>query len=91
MSQATLSVRLDSIDKKQFEEFCNDVGLNISAAINLFVKTVIKKQRIPFEIESDPFYSETNMNRLRKAITRVEAGHYAIHEPTEAENDACLG
>lgn len=85
MAQATLSVRLDSADKKLFEEFCNDVGLNISAAINLFVKTVIKKQRIPFEIERDPFYSAENMDRLRKAVARVEAGHYTIHEPAEVE------
>ena len=85
MSQSTLSVRLDSNDKKMFEEFCNDVGLNISAAINLFVKTVIKKQRIPFEIERDPFYSEANMNRLRKAAAEVKAGQFSICEPVEVD------
>ena len=85
MSQSTLSVRLDSNDKKMFEEFCNDVGLNISAAINLFVKTVIKKQRIPFEIERDPFYSEANLNRLRKAAAEVKAGQFSIREPVEVD------
>lgn len=79
MPQATLSVRLDSNDKQLFEDFCNDVGLNVSAAVNLFVKTVIKKQRIPFDIDRDPFYNSENMARLRKAAEEVEHGHYTVH------------
>lgn len=50
MAQATLSVRLDSTDKQYFEEFCKAAGMSISTAINVFVKSVIKNQRIPFDI-----------------------------------------
>ncbi len=85
MSQTTLSVRVDSMDKKYFEDFCKTTGLNVSVAINLFIKSVIRKQRIPFEIEADPFYSTENIARLRKSIAEVEAGHYAVHEPAEVE------
>ncbi len=90
MAQATLSVRLDSTDKQYFEEFCKSAGLNVSVAINMFVKAVIKKQRIPFEIEGtpishsdDPFYSDENMKRIREAVAEIDAGHYTIHEPIE--------
>ena len=92
MAQATLSVRLDSTDKRYFEEFCKSAGLNVSVAINMFVKAVIKKQRIPFEIEGtpiphndDPFYSEENMAEIRKALAEVKAGHYVVHEPIEVD------
>ena len=85
MSQVTLSVRVDQLDKQYFENFCKSVGLNVSTAINLFVKSVIRQQRIPFEIEGDPFYNEQNMERLRKAIARVENGNYTIHEPVEVK------
>ena len=54
MAQATLSVRLDRMDKEHFEAFCQDAGLNVSVAINMFVKSVIKNQKIPFEITGDP-------------------------------------
>ena len=88
MAQATLSVRLDSTDKRYFEEFCKSAGLNVSVAINMFVKAVIKKQRIPFEIEGtpishndDPFYSEENMKRIREAVADVEKDRYVAHEP----------
>ena len=85
MAQATLSVRIDHEDKKYFEEFCNNAGLNVSVAINMFVKAVIRTQRIPFEIEADPFYSERNLKRLRKSIAEVEAGHSTVHELVEVD------
>ena len=85
MAQATLSVRLDSADKRCFEDFCKAAGLNVSVAINMFVKAVIRKQRIPFEIEGDPFYSEENIAEIRKALAEVKAGHYVVHEPLEVD------
>lgn len=53
MSQTTLSVRLDSADKKRFEEFCSETGMNVSVAINMFIKAVLRESRIPFSIECD--------------------------------------
>ena len=50
MSQSYLSVRVNEIDKKEFENFCNDVGMNVSVAINMFIKTVLKENRLPFEV-----------------------------------------
>ena len=85
MAQTTLSVRLDSMDKYCFEEFCKAAGLNISTAINIFVKAVIKKQRIPFAITCASFYNEENMDEIRSALARVKAGHYTVHEPIEVD------
>ena len=44
-NMSTISVRLDSNDKHLFEEFCNDVGMSISTAVNMFVKNVMDKIR----------------------------------------------
>ncbi|MHC1747336.1 MAG: type II toxin-antitoxin system RelB/DinJ family antitoxin [Cellulosilyticaceae bacterium] len=89
MAQSTLSVRMDEKVKKQFDTFCNEVGMNTSVAINLFVKTVLREKRIPFEIalNDDPFYSEANQSRLDKAIERVEAGKGTVHDLIEVHND----
>lgn len=54
MGQTTLNVRMDEDVKRQFDAFCADVGLNASVAVNLFVKTVIRERRIPFEIAMTP-------------------------------------
>lgn len=54
MKQTTLSVRMDEEMKNEFDAFCADVGMNASVAINLFVKTVLREKRIPFEITNQP-------------------------------------
>lgn len=80
MPQTTLSVRIDSDDKKQFEDFCNRTGMNVSVAVNMFVKSVLRESKLPFEVKADPFYSETNMERLRKSIAQMEATGGTVHE-----------
>lgn len=52
MNQSMLSVRVNSADKKQFEKFCNETGMNVSTAINLFIKAVIRDKKLPFEIKT---------------------------------------
>ncbi len=87
MEQSILSVRIDSDDKKKFEIFCNETGMNVSVAINMFVKAVLREQRLPFEIKTDPFYSDVNMARLKKATAELEAGKGTEHELIEVEHD----
>ena len=80
MEQSTISIRIDSPLKKYFEEFCKNVGMNMTTAISIFATTVVKEQRIPFEISADPFYSEKNMARLRKSMREIEENGGTVHE-----------
>ena len=50
MAQSILSVRMDSETKAQFAAFCNEVGMSVSTAINLFAKQTLRERRIPFTI-----------------------------------------
>ncbi len=52
MNQSILSVRVNAEDKKSFEKFCNDTGMNVSTAINMFIKAVLRDNRLPFEIKT---------------------------------------
>ncbi|MBO5598332.1 type II toxin-antitoxin system RelB/DinJ family antitoxin [Oribacterium sp. NK2B42] len=80
MAQATLSIRVDSEDKKKFENFCSETGMNVSVAVNMFMKKVIREQRIPFEITADPFYSDSNMERLRRNAEEMNRTGGTVHE-----------
>lgn len=86
MAQATISARVDSTDKSAFDAFCADVGISSSAAINMFIKAVLREHRIPFAIEADPFYSETNMAFLREGIAQLNAGRGTPHELIEEDD-----
>ena len=86
MSQAMLSVRLSSEDKSRFEQFCEQTGMNVSVCVNMFVKAVLREQRLPFEVTTDPFYSEANMSELKSRIADMKAGrNISEHEIIEDE------
>lgn len=85
MQQATLSIRVNSEDKKNFEEFCEQAGLNVSVAVNMFVKAVIREQKLPFEVKVDPFYSRENMERLEQSVQQLKDGNGTEHELIEVE------
>ena len=82
MALSTLTARVEESDKKDFDYFCSSVGLNASAAINLYVKAVLREGRIPFEIkmDQDPFYSASNMTSLKKSIKELREGKGTAHE-----------
>ena len=77
MAQSILNVRVNSQDKKDFEEFCTETGMNISVCVNMFIKAVLRDKRLPFEVktseQSDPFYSEANVRELDRRIADLRA------------------
>lgn len=54
MSQVAFSVRMDSELKEKFEKLCEDLGMNMTTAFNIFARTVVREQRIPFEVSAAP-------------------------------------
>lgn len=89
MGLATISARIDESDKKHFDIFCNDVGINTSTAINMFIKAVIRERRIPFEISqpADPFFSEANQQYVIKSVRELRSGKGTTHELIEADDE----
>ena len=89
MALATLTARVDEKDKASFDTFCSNVGLNTSTAINLFVKAVLRENRIPFEIAqtTDPFFSEANMAYVKKSVQELRAGKGTAHELIEVNDE----
>lgn len=68
MNQTAFTVRMDSELKKQFSSLCENLGLPVSVAINLFAKTAVRENRIPFELSLQP-------NELtKKKIALAEEG-----------------
>ena len=53
MAVSTFSVRMDEKLKKELDELCAQFGMNISVAINIFARAVVRERRIPFEISAD--------------------------------------
>lgn len=64
---AQISLPIEDDVKKKAEQVCGDIGMSLSTAINIYLKKLGREKRIPFEVAVDPFYSQENMDRLKKS------------------------
>lgn len=71
---ATLQVRLDDILKEQAQAVVQEMGLDLSGAIRIFLAQVVKENGLPFRPTNDPFYSARNQEALRRSVAQIEAG-----------------
>jgi len=88
MALSTVTARVSNQDKSKFDEFCSSVGLTSSAAINMFIKAVLREHKIPFEIkQEDPFYSPDNQAYILKSVNELKDGKGKAHELIEVEDE----
>ena len=87
METLNLNVRVDANDKKNFEKFCDNVGMNVSTAVNMFIKAVLREQKIPFEVRSKTF-NETVYEKLQEAELEMNSTskRYSKEEVLESMN-----
>lgn len=68
MQQANISIRVDKTVKEKFCDLCEALGLTTTAAFTLFMKSVIRERKIPFEIAIDE-----NQEWREKAVENFES------------------
>lgn len=50
LNDTTMTIRVNSETKKKAQELFADIGLDMSSAINIFLKRAILEEKIPFEV-----------------------------------------
>ena len=53
MATTNLNIRTDKDIKDQAEAIFNELGLNMTTAVNMFLRTAIREHGIPFELKLD--------------------------------------
>ena len=69
MAQTNISIRMDAELKRQFEEFCSDIGMSMTTAFTVFAKKAVRENKIPFEVGGDIPNEET-----RRALEEARMG-----------------
>ena len=77
---AQISLRVDDDIKRKAERTFDDIGLSMSTAINIFLKAVVRENRISFELSADPFYSNENIAELERRISDIQSGKSTLKE-----------
>ncbi len=73
---SAINVQVDAKDKEQATNILKDLGLNMSTAINMFIKQIIKRDGLPFSV-SNPRPSKELLESLKegdKIISELESG-----------------
>ena len=53
MSKTSMSIRLDSEVKEQAQQVFNSLGMDMTTAINIFLRQAIQYQGLPFDVRLD--------------------------------------
>lgn len=84
---AQINLRVDDDVKKQAELVCNDIGISLSSAINIYLKKLGREYRIPFDVSVDPFYSKKNIEYLEEKLSEYKKGNMKLIENEIIEDE----
>ena len=88
MAQAVnINFRMDADLKKSMESVCADMGMSMTTAFTIFAKKVSRERRIPFEVNADPFYAESNLKYLEQVVRDIDSGKTKLVEHDLIEVD----
>lgn len=80
MSTTNINVRVDSALKKEAEALFNDLGLSMSSAINMFLRSAINHDGIPFEVKRQAPNAETKAALDEYEEMKKNPGNYKRYE-----------
>lgn len=69
MAQTNINIRMDENLKRDFEHLCGELGMNMTTAFNIFARTMVRYNGIPFEVSLNIPNAET-----RAAIEEANSG-----------------
>ena len=90
MAMVNVNIRMEKDVKDKLNEFCKEVGMNMSTLFNVFAKKVVRENKVPFSLDIDPFYSEENVKFIKESIKQLDEGKVikkSIDELERMENE----
>ena len=59
VSTARISVNIDSEVKQSAQKILSEIGMDLTTAVDLLLRTVVREERIPFNLQTERAYRET--------------------------------
>ena len=86
MTTANINVRTDAMLKAQAQQIFESIGLDLSTAINLFLKQTVKANNLPFVIGLQ-YTNQEEVTKKRVSRRGVWKGKYTLPEDFDAPLD----
>jgi len=84
VTNANINIRVDSDVKSKAQDVFLGLGLDMTSAINIFLRQAIRKNGIPFELMNEPPTNRRNLPQPGCLKGKIhEAEHHDWFEPLE--------
>jgi DNA-damage-inducible protein J len=92
MATANINVRTDAAVKAQAQQIFESIGLDLSTAVNLFLKQTVKANNLPFAVGAAYAFANKEAERTAKAAKRASGygvwkGKFSLPENFDAPLD----
>ena len=72
MSTARISVNIDSEVKQNAQKILSEIGMDLTTAIDLLLRTIVREERIPFNLQTERAYREaTHREYVRTELEKA--------------------
>ncbi|MFC6181626.1 type II toxin-antitoxin system RelB/DinJ family antitoxin [Lactiplantibacillus daowaiensis] len=71
-----VTIRMDLDRKQQAEEVAKGLGIDLTAAVNLFISQMIKENGLPFKPTNDPL--AVNLDQALKDVENGDTTDYTL-------------
>ena len=90
MSTTNINIRVDSSLKKEAEDLFRDLGLNMSTAITIFLRSAVSYNGIPFEVRRLSPNPETEAALAEYEEMKKNPGNYKRYNSFKEAMDEVL-
>lgn len=84
MNKTAINIRIDEQLKKDVEKILSNIGVSLSAAVIMYLKTVVRTGSIPFDLVADPAALKSKSVSQSKKTHRQAKVSF---EPIKSEKD----
>ncbi len=80
MENVNVTIRMDKELKKKAETLFDELGLNLSSAINIFIRQAVREQAIPFAITKKETIQYVDSSQYEKAVKKDMEENHHVYE-----------
>lgn len=84
---ANLQIRIDDKLRDEAQQIANDMGMDITTAVRVFLKQMVNDRGFPFRPDLDPFYGPSNQKALKASIAQLREGELISKTLDELQNE----
>ena len=71
MATARISINIDSEVKQNAQRILGEIGMDLTTAIDLLLRTIVREERIPFDLRTkNSYHNDTHRQYIKEELAK---------------------